>query len=208
MEIAVSRPWVSWGRWWFRNRGHSPLPIFVLALVVSPDFSVGFGPGLILIVLGVALAEWIRVWAVSHAGSSTRTRRDEVRHLVTSGPYRWCRNPLYVANILLYSLFCILFGHLWLTLFAFLYFCLQYSLIVRYEEDLLNHLVGKAYRDYCHSVPRWLVGRRQELPAPAGGRHGWRNAFRSERSTLVALGVVWLFWLIRAYWLQSGIESK
>lgn len=76
--------------------------------------------------------------------------------LVTEGPYRYTRNPVYLA------LACILLGAaVYLgSLAAFLVvplFAVAITLaFIRREERVLASLFGEAYAEYCRSVPRWL----------------------------------------------------
>ncbi|MBI1859368.1 MAG: isoprenylcysteine carboxylmethyltransferase family protein [Deltaproteobacteria bacterium] len=194
MEIALSNR-IALGRWWFRNRSLSPVPLLVLMVWLAPDFELDV-PLLLMGVLSVTLSEGLRLWAVSYAGSATRTRGDQVHQLVIGGPYRWTRNPLYVANIGLYASFTFLFGHFILTVAAVLYFILQYTLIISYEESLLEDRFGQSYRDYCAAVPRWFWGDRTVM-GPSDLLPDLKSAFRSERSTLFAIGAMWLIWMWR-----------
>ena len=197
MEFALSKR-ASVGRWWFRNRSASPLPILVLILFVRPDFDMHAS----IFVLGLACliaAESLRIWAVGVAGSGTRTRGDDVNKLVLIGPYQISRNPLYIANILLYTSVGLLFGHIFLTIVSLGYFIIQYVLIVAYEEDLLTKKFGAEYSSYCKKVPRWLIGPRQELIF-INQTIDIRKAIRSERSTLYAIALVSLLWMTRFIW--------
>ena len=197
MELTLPKP-IAIGRWWFQNRSLSPLPLLVLLFFVNPDFEMNFELFL-LGAIGVVAAEALRLWAVSYAGSGTRTRGDKVYQLAVGGPYQWTRNPLYIANVVLYTSFAFLFGHIILSVFAVLYFVLQYSYIVIFEESLLAESFGRGYKDYCASVPRWFLGQRLPVVAPSG-TSDLRAAFRSEKSTLISIGVMWLLWVTRFIW--------
>ncbi|MDP6934739.1 MAG: methyltransferase [Myxococcota bacterium] len=59
-----------------------------------------------LLMVGVALlaaGELLRITAVRHIGARSRTRQSQVGPLVTTGPYAYSRNPLYVGNLLLWA---------------------------------------------------------------------------------------------------------
>lgn len=76
--------------------------------------------------------------------------------LVTDGPYRYTRNPLYLA------LACILLAvAVWLGSLAALLvlpvFCLAITRsFIRHEERVLAAAFGADYVDYCRRVRRWL----------------------------------------------------
>src|SRR4051812_23747039 len=90
------------GRWWFQKRSFSPIPLFLLLAVLPPNSVVSW-PAFSALCVGIAVAEALRLYAVGFAGSATRTRGDGVPELVHAGPYRHVRNPLYVANIAMYT---------------------------------------------------------------------------------------------------------
>ena len=103
------------------------------------------------------------------------------------------RNPLYVGNLLIWLGFVIGSGVLWFVPIALVLFAVEYSLIVRYEEGVLESIFGAEYVEYKRHTPRWL-------PRPpklvAKGEHDWGEALRSEVSTFaqyVALAVA--FWI-------------
>ena len=76
--------------------------------------------------------------------------------LISAGPYRFSRNPLYVASALLYTGASLWFGALWtLTLLPFPLGILQFYVIAR-EERYLERRFGREYLDYKARVRRWL----------------------------------------------------
>ena len=190
--------WVKLGRLWFQWRSASPLPLLLLMLVLTPDFrwQGPLGPSLVLV--GIFLAEGLRILAVGYAGSVTRTRGDTIPVLVHAGPFRYVRNPLYIANIALYTLLSVLFGFTYFSVVVFAYSFIQYTFIVAYEEDRLSDTFGNTYRTYQKQVHRWIPSLG---PSCRSSDHSfrWLPSLRSERSTLIALGVVLLlcFWKTR-----------
>jgi protein-S-isoprenylcysteine O-methyltransferase Ste14 len=76
--------------------------------------------------------------------------------LVTGGPFRLTRNPIYVANVMIVTAVALMFGALWYLLMAVLTGVLIDRLAIRGEERHLESAFGKRYRDYKKAVRRWL----------------------------------------------------
>jgi protein-S-isoprenylcysteine O-methyltransferase Ste14 len=176
--------------WMFRYRSYTPLPFLVLM--------VGFArPTVASMLLGGAVliaGELIRFWGVSIVGAETRTTGSVGgTFLITSGPYAYVRNPLYVGNMLLYAGVGIMSMALfpWLLLAAVAWFALQYSLIVAREEEYLASQFGAAYDDYRKQVGRFVpraTPYRSPQPPPKSGSIA--EGLASERRTLQAIGLV------------------
>lgn len=170
------------GAWLFRQRGWTPIPLLVAALVLGRPTVPGWAVGLALVLAGQVL----RLWAVGHIGPGSRTRGDGAWAVVQSGPYAWVRNPLYLGNGLLWTGVGAVCGPTWAA--ALLGLALvQYPAIVAWEEQNLLRSLGQPYLAYLERVPRWWPRR----PEATGARpwHG-PTAWRSERSTLLALAAV------------------
>ncbi len=76
--------------------------------------------------------------------------------LVTTGPYRFSRNPMYVGFTLLYLGIGFLTNSLWpLLLLPLVLVVMHFGVIVR-EEAYLERLFGEEYRAYRRRVRRWL----------------------------------------------------
>jgi len=76
--------------------------------------------------------------------------------LITDGPYRYTRNPGYVALTLLYLALGSLFGSVWVWLLAVPLLIAIDHLIVQKEEASLELAFGDEYRLYRSKVRRWL----------------------------------------------------
>ena len=110
--------------------------------------------GAALIALAIALAGWA---IARFAGARTHLDvRKPATALVTDGPYRFTRNPMYVAASLLYAGIAIIFGKLFIL--GALIPCLVVIdiFIIRREEVYLEALFGEPYRAFRHRVRRWL----------------------------------------------------
>jgi protein-S-isoprenylcysteine O-methyltransferase Ste14 len=76
--------------------------------------------------------------------------------LITDGPFRFSRNPLYLSLALLYLGITLWLGVLWpIVLLPALIFLVQQLVILR-EEAYLEGRFGDAYRAYRARVRRWL----------------------------------------------------
>jgi protein-S-isoprenylcysteine O-methyltransferase Ste14 len=168
----------------FRHRGWLPVPFLLVPLlahgIMEPtNWVLGFA----FIILGEA----IRLAGVAAAGTVTRRRSRTVQRLVTYGIFAWMRNPLYVGNFLIWIGFTLISGVLWFLPLALVLFAIEYTLIVRYEEGVLESIFGDEYLRYKHTTPRWI-------PRPPAsdeeGEHHWGEAWRSEVSTFLQYAVI------------------
>jgi protein-S-isoprenylcysteine O-methyltransferase Ste14 len=176
------------GRWWFQRRSVTPLPLFLMLVLLPPQFQLG-PPAFVAVLMGIAFAEALRVWAVGYAGSATRTRGDDVPSLVHAGPFRYVRNPLYIANMLMYTLVGVLYGFSALSLIILLFSAIQYTFIVAFEEDTLKKTFGEVYKVYARKVPRWWPALTPKVPS-SQHEFSLKKALRSERSTLYSMALM------------------
>lgn len=179
----------------FRHRGWLPL-LFLGIPLVMPGATSPFRweVGLALIIIGEA----IRLAGVAAAGTVTRRRSRNVQRLVKYGVFSWSRNPLYNGNFLIWMGFVTISGVLWFLPIAVLLFALEYELIVRYEEGVLESTFGREYLDYKNETPRWIP--RPPRGEKTIGEHHWREAFKSEISTFLQYAV-----LLLAFWMKSQV---
>jgi protein-S-isoprenylcysteine O-methyltransferase Ste14 len=76
--------------------------------------------------------------------------------LVTTGPFRFSRNPMYVGVTLLYVGVAIWVNTVWPLLFLpVILIVMHYGVVVR-EEAYLERIFGDEYRQYARRVRRWL----------------------------------------------------
>ena len=176
----------------FKNRGWLPVPFLAVPLLMrGTPSTASWGLGLLLVLLGEA----VRTAGVAAAGTVTRRRSREVQRLVTYGAFAWCRNPLYVGNFLAWIGFTVVSGVFWFVPVAIVIFAIEYTLIVRYEEGVLESIFGGEYLAYKARTPRWF-GR---PPANSTrGQHDWAEALWSERSTFMQYVVLVIAFLVKA----------
>lgn len=77
-------------------------------------------------------------------------------HLVVVGPYRYVRNPMYLAVLAIILGQALLFASWWTVLYAGIA-CVAVLLFVRfYEEPTLERTYGDEYRHYRRDVRGWV----------------------------------------------------
>lgn len=137
------------------------LPARVLSWsgIIGPG-SVGIAQvaGVVVGASGAVLALWCIITFIV-AGRGTPAPFDPPRRLVTVGPYRLVRNPMYLGAALALA-GAALFYQSW----ALLGYCAAFLLVMRlfivYEEAALRSTFGDQYVQYCERVNRWSPRRR------------------------------------------------
>jgi protein-S-isoprenylcysteine O-methyltransferase Ste14 len=76
--------------------------------------------------------------------------------LVTDGPYRYSRNPMYLGFTLAYIGVSLLTGAVWSLLLLPVALMVTQRFVIEREERYLAHKFGDAYREYVRRVRRWL----------------------------------------------------
>ena len=194
------------GGWLFQWRTWLPLPVALALLLVPPRPS---SRSLLLTgAVVVGAGELLRLWAVRHIGVISRTRSDRLGPLISTGPFEWVRNPLYIGNLALWVGFTLSAGLVWLLPPIVILLASEYHAIVRWEEGLLGKRLGDAYRLYASRVPRWMPrgssggGARSHVSHDAGRTFSWAETLFSERGTLVAIGAgYFLLWVKHQIWI-------
>jgi protein-S-isoprenylcysteine O-methyltransferase Ste14 len=150
----------------------------VLAFLVLPG-TVGFlipwlliGPrasgrpvdfvGLLPLTLGTALLlSCVRAFYV--AGRGTLAPWDPPRELVATGMYRFSRNPMYVAVVLVLWGWALSFRSRSVAIYALVVMVVFHLRVVFGEEPWLARRHGEQWVRYRARVPRWLGIRRDSV---------------------------------------------
>jgi protein-S-isoprenylcysteine O-methyltransferase Ste14 len=109
-------------------------------------------------ILFVGSGLWIAIWAARLFGRAGTPIKpfEQSTHLVTDGPYRFTRNPMYVGMVAVLIGVGFLFGTLgpFLLVPAFLYVIQRH--FIRREEVLMETTFGEDYRRFKSEVRRWI----------------------------------------------------
>lgn len=111
--------------------------------------------GLLIFVFGISFAVWAKLTMKLNWGMPATYSKDRQKELVTTGPFRYSRNPIYVG------LFAAGLGY-FLVLRSILIICLvpvafYMYVVVRKEEALLQRIFKEKYRTYLMKTPRFLL---------------------------------------------------
>ncbi len=91
------------------------------------------------------------------ARARTSVRPDRGAHaLIRTGPFRYSRNPLYLAVNLLIVGIGAWVNSLWILVMLIPLFLVMSRAVIAREERYLEHKFGQVYLDYKGSVRRWL----------------------------------------------------
>ena len=105
----------------------------------------------------MALGASLHLWGTHHLGRNLTvtisTRADHA--LISSGPYRWVRHPLYTGGMV-ESLGVALLVANWAVAVSAVAFWVVVALRTAKEEAVLEQTFGENYRDYRRRVGRFL----------------------------------------------------
>ena len=110
--------------------------------------------GMFFGVVGAALA-LACIFTFVFVGKGTPAPFDPPRRLVTQGPYRWVRNPMYIGAAFALSGAALYYRSLALLAYAGVFLLITHLFVVAYEEPTLRRTFGKDYEAYCQQAGRW-----------------------------------------------------
>lgn len=119
-----------------------------------PDLAVVAVSGKILIVFAGALMVWAQVVFRRH--DTTTDHSKPTTSLITSGPFRFSRNPVYVALILIFIGLALAYHNAWALIMVVPFAIAVHRLTILPEEEYLEREFGQDYARYRGSVRRWL----------------------------------------------------
>ncbi|MBC7661025.1 MAG: isoprenylcysteine carboxylmethyltransferase family protein [Chitinophagaceae bacterium] len=176
------------GEWFFKSRDYTPIPLIILLLVFCKANPLSTTFGLFLIAFG----ELFRIYSVAFIGTVSRTRSHSTgQKLITTGPFAYVRNPLYVGNFGITAGVAMVGGVTWIFVATVLLFCLQYHFIVRFEEDLLIERFGEEYAEFMRTTPRWVPKKFPKL-VDVEWPDNFSYSLKSEKQTLRTIFAVTL----------------
>ena len=131
---------------WSISKNHPPL-------ITGEDIRVWLLVSALLIAVSLTLAGAL---AFKQAQTTVDpTSPESTSALVTTGIYRYTRNPMYVGFFIALIGWGIFLGNAYATLFALIFIPYMNRFQIQPEEQMLTKLFGQQYTDYCQQVRRW-----------------------------------------------------
>ena len=137
------------------------LTSFVSGAVIHLAVPLPFLPGTLAVPLGVPLVA-LAIALFSYSVAKFRTActpvpaRKPTTVIVRTGPYRFSRNPIYLAFSLFQLAIAMWVNSVWLLATLVGAVALIHSVYIPKEEQYLERKFGAQYLDYKASVRRWL----------------------------------------------------
>jgi len=110
--------------------------------------------GALLVVVAIALFAY-SVATFRAAGTPVPARKPTTM-IVRAGPYRFSRNPIYLAFSLFQLGIAMWVNSVWLLATLVGAVALMHYVVIQREEEYLERRFGAQYLDYQASVRRWL----------------------------------------------------
>jgi protein-S-isoprenylcysteine O-methyltransferase Ste14 len=137
--VAGVIPWLISG-WRLPDRGAWAVPFAIVAGV------------LVLGGIAVLLDAFVRF----ARADGTPAPPAPTAHLVVVGPYRFVRNPMYLAVLAIILGQALLFGSWWVLVYAAITFGVVALFVKGYEEPTLAGSYGDEYATYRANVRAWI----------------------------------------------------
>ena len=129
------------------------VPWFITRYADPADLPVAL-VGFVVVALGLAALVACFVQFVRE-GRGTPAPIALTQDLVVGGPYRWVRNPMYLAVGAIILGQAVAFASVGVLVWFGLFAVAVVSFVTAYEQPTLHHTYGASYDAYCRAVPAW-----------------------------------------------------
>jgi len=176
--------------WCLAHRKFATTPAFILLLILAKPTILSLSIGAIIVVLG----EIGRTWASGYIDKNAK--------LATAGPYRFTRNPLYVANAVIFFGFCIMAFNPWAAIFGLISFTIIYRATMRSEAEFIEGIFGEEFKKWTAVVPMFWP---KWTNYPAQGQFSWALVakHREQKNALAMFAGILLF--VGIYYLRISL---
>ena len=127
---------------------------WVLGRIWSPLGDALVWPGGLVILAGIALLLWAALGF--RRARTTIVPREAPSALVDDGPYRFSRNPIYLADLIILAGWVLTTGQPLGLLLVWPFALILTRRFIEPEEAVLIEHLGRSYGDYRRRVRRWF----------------------------------------------------
>jgi protein-S-isoprenylcysteine O-methyltransferase Ste14 len=111
--------------------------------------------------IGIGLLACAVLIALSCVGlfltaGTTLIPHGKASRLISAGPYRFTRNPMYLSLTLGYLGAAAVLAQIWPLLLLLLPLAIMNTVVIPFEEARLREGFGVTFGDYCKRVRRWI----------------------------------------------------
>jgi protein-S-isoprenylcysteine O-methyltransferase Ste14 len=125
--------------------------LYPVSLLPNEVFAV---PAIVCVMVSVALMAWcVRTFRLA---KTSLIPVKPTTALVTDGPFRFSRNPMYLGLTLLYLGIALWLNAFWVVVMLLPLLLIVQSYVIVREERYLERRFGKKYLQYKGRVRRWL----------------------------------------------------
>lgn len=139
---------------------HVVVPYLIVRAMRAPTVGTAWPSGarvagLGLVAFGLGVVGWCLALHVRAApqGWELRSTPDT---LLTEGPYRWSRNPVYLGVVIIWLGWATFYGSIALLIIVVVGWIVLDRVVVPWEEKALRARFGQEYDRYARRLPRWL----------------------------------------------------
>lgn len=129
------------------------------ALATYLPLVAGFGPifrlaGIVMVVAGLGIVIWSALWFLRK--KTTIEPHHAPSTLITEGPFKYSRNPIYLAMVVMLTGYVLWLGALSPVLLPGLFISILTLRFILPEEDRLVDAFGPEAKRYMQVTRRWL----------------------------------------------------
>jgi protein-S-isoprenylcysteine O-methyltransferase Ste14 len=124
---------------------------FALPLKAPRSVSIAGGG---LFAMGAVIAGW--AWVIFHRAGTTRIPGQSSTILVTWGPFRMSRNPMYIGLGLAYLGEAAMLRQIWPVLVLPVVAAYLNWMVIPVEEECLREVFQDKFEKYCAGARRWI----------------------------------------------------
>ena len=147
-----------------RFLSRTPIRTFIVYPLLALIWEIGWNKGALnfqpqflpLMAWGYLQYRWCGLYRIKHGGGGPGLETPPQR-LVSTGPYAYSRNPMYLGHIIFLTGLTLTL-HSWLAAAITIGVAIWFHARVLGDEKKLRERLGQPYVDYMNSVKRWIPG--------------------------------------------------